>query len=399
VSATHRWPLLGTIYKEIYRAAADSVAHLAKQNPAIAGIYARNSYALGTWEVGRSDIDLTVVWLQPSQEIIDRFHLDYSKLQKRFPMLGEIEMIDDRHLAAWTRHGIPGLHSRDWKILAGDCKPRCQYNGSERFDRVRHAVAVYRYQFLRQFWKRPRPGHTVQRAAAKLMRVLGQAPPCERNSDRLLALCLKELSRAVGATPWPESGPLVEYKSQLGGLARPSVRRNGQMPSRDGVRAALALLQSSAPRHVLVDAAFDFTKIERDFPGALIWDHAVFRFYLCFVDPLEYFGLLRERIVFQGEDPLREAFLLPEAALRDTVCHYSIDMLTYPYRAGLDTLAAGEFRDLLYGWFLRTLRYFEEGFIDFNYYSLRQYFGNRHSEEVGRFSLLHGIAEELSTHL
>ena len=314
-------------------------------------------------------------------------------------MLGEVEMIDDRHLAAWTRHGISGFHSQDWKILAGDAKPHCQYDGSERFDRVRHAVAVYRYQFLRYFWERPRSGQTVQRAAAKLMTTLGHAPPDEGSADRLLATCLKELSGAVRAIPWPTGEPLVEYESLLGELARPSLSRNGHMRSSEGVLAALALVQPSAPQHVLADGEFDVTKIESAFPGALIWDPVVFHFYLCFVDPLEYFGLLRERIVFQGEDPLREVFPLTEVALRDTVCHYSIDMLTYPYRADLNALPAGAFQDLLYGWFLRTLRYFEEGFIDFDYYSLRQYFGNRHSEELSRFSLLHGIAGELSTHL
>jgi hypothetical protein len=64
----------------------------------------------------------------------------------------------------------------------------------------------------------------------------------------------------------------------------------------------------------------------------------VFRFYLSFVDPLEHFTLLGGRSVLEGTDPLREAFPITHAELRETVCHYAVDLLTFPYRPGLASL-------------------------------------------------------------
>jgi hypothetical protein len=85
--------------------------------------------------------------------------------------------------------------------------------------------------------------------------------------------------------------------------------------------------------------------------------------------------------------------------LRDSVCHYAVDMLTYPYRSEVEKQSAAEFRNTLYAWYLRTLRYFEDGTFDFQYHTLRSYFGSRFPEDTPRFQLLHSIAGELSAHL
>lgn len=397
VLATQRLPLLGLVYRGIYKAAADAVADLATRNREIAGIYARNSYALGTWEPGRSDIDLTVAWHHPTEDAIGRFYSAYAGLRKRFPMLGEIEMIDACHLGAWTRHGISGLHCKDWKTLAGE-KPQSHYRGDEALDRIRYAVSVYRYQFLKYFWQRPRDKQTLQRAAAKLMKALGQAPSKERDSNRLLALCLSEISRAVEATRLPVDEPYVDYGSLIGDLPRSSRRLTGETSLGEGVLSVLTSSRESAARHVLVDPGVDFTEVIGAYPRAVFWDRPTFHFYLCFVDPLEYFLLLRERI-FQGDDPLRELFALSRVALRDTVCHYTADMLTYPYQPQLISLSNDEFQNVLYAWFLRTLRYFEQEVIDFDYGSLRRYFGDRYDESGTRFSQLHMVGCDLSRHL
>ena len=66
VQATSHWPVAGSLYRSIYHSAARAVGDLASREPRLAGIYARNSYALGTWEPGRSDIDLTAIWSGPN---------------------------------------------------------------------------------------------------------------------------------------------------------------------------------------------------------------------------------------------------------------------------------------------------------------------------------------------
>lgn len=398
VWSTYRWPLLGATYRGIYRAAANSVARLAPRHPKIAGIYARNSYALGTWQAGRSDIDFTVVWREPRQGAIDAFHAAYTKLQARFPMLGEVEMIDEMHLDGWTKHGFSGLHSREWKKLAGNHELQCRYVGSESFDQVRHAVAIYRYQFLKYFWGQPQ-GMAAERAAAKVVRTLGGTFEENGHSDRLLEKCISALSRAVRATVVRFDDTIVDYDLLIGAVSPRAVMSGAAAPSITGVRAVIASAADEAQKHVLVDDDFDFATIKSLYPAAIVWNPTVFRFYLSFVDPLEYFALLRDRTICHGEDPLREPFAMTEGALRDTICNYAVDMLTYPYRSDVARLSARDFQNVLYGWYLRTLRYFEDGTLDFRYDTLRDYFGSRHSEDVDRFSLLRGIATDLSIHL
>jgi hypothetical protein len=398
VRFTHRWPVLGAAYRGIYRAAADSVAQLAKRHPQIAGIYVRNSYALGTWEAGRSDIDFTVIWREPQEEEIAAFHSAYTKLQARFRMLGEVEMIDALHLDGWTKYGFSGLHSRDWKKLAGNHELQCQYGGSESLDRVRHGVAVYRYQFLKYFWEQPR-GMAAERAAAKVVRTLGGKSVKEDHSDRLLEQCMAALSQAVRATAVPSDDAFVDCDLFIGTASPPATMPCAPAPSLAGVRAVVTSAADGAQKHVLVDDDFDLAIVKSLYPGAIVWNPTVFCFYLSFVDPLEYFALLRERIVCYGEDPFREPLAITESALRGTICNYAVDMLTYPYRKDVATLPAKDFQNILYGWYLRTLRYFEEGTLDFNYCTLREYFRNRHPADQNRFTLLRGIASELSAYL
>jgi hypothetical protein len=200
-------------------------------------------------------------------------------------------------------------------------------------------------------------------------------------------------------TTAPAKGASVDHAATIGKVLPPISQIDAGALPMDGLHAVIASAAGAAQKHVIVDDCCDLAKIESLFPGAIVWHPGVFQFYLSFLDPLEYFALLRERTVFYGKDPLREEFALGKSALRDTVCHYSADMLTYPYRAALAGLSDGEFQNIVYGWYLRTLRYFEDGFVDFDYYSLRQYFKNRHPDSLLRFPLLHGIAGDLSNHL
>ncbi len=389
VRATHRWPLLGSVYRSIYRAAAGSVARLASREPAITGVYARNSYALGTWEAGRSDIDLTLVWRDAPESSIAAFYRSYADLVKRYPMLGEVEMIHERNLPAWSAYGATGLESRCWKKLAGSHTFQCRYAGSEPLDRLRHAVSIYRYQFLPRVWNPRESPVTLYRLAAKILRQFGAPPPAPGAPADLLEQSMAALSRAVRQLPLPQQEPLVDYEALLEHrpVSLPRTAGSGAFP-------VIALAGSTKARHVLA-----FSGLRPEFTDATIMDGDLFRFYLTFVDPLEYLELLRGRTILQGEDPLRERWPLSRRALRETVCAYAVDMLTFPYRSHVASIPDREFRDLLYGWFLRTLRYFETGVFTFDYGRLREYFGARHAEDLPRFPLLCAIAAELSDHM
>lgn len=397
VRATHRWPVLGSIYRSIYTSAAEAAGELAARHAGVAGIYARNSYALGTWEPGRSDIDLTVVWIEPAAARAEAFSADYERLKQRFPMLGEVEMIDALHLPAWSQYGVSGLESARWKRLGGSHVHRCRYEGVERLDRVRHAVSIYCHQFLPKFWQEPRDEKTLQRMAAKIRRQLGLCVRDGADAAGLMKDCLRELAHAIRELPGDAGGSQVDYATVLGtpvSAASLPPRSNGAREA--GVESVLSYGPASAARHVVVREEFAITAIASRFPGASVMNEDVFRFYLTSVDPLEYFTLLRNRAILEGEDPLRVPFPMAGQALRETVCHYAVDLLTFPYRPGLDALPEKQFRDLLYGWFLRTLKYFEDGRVTFDYHLLREHFGRRYEEGEPRFALMHGIAGAVS---
>jgi hypothetical protein len=394
VRATHDWPVLNPIYRSMYRSAATAAGRLQEITGGAGAVYARNSYALNTWIPGRSDIDLTVIWREATRKQVDDFHGRYERLRKRFPMLGEVEMLDADHLEAWTSQAVTGLESRHWIKLSGDHHFVCRYAGDERLDRLRHAVAIYRYNLLPLYWRSAVPDESFWRFAAKLLRQFDKPLPPLRVPGEVLAACLRELSAQIAGLATHEESGTLDYPVLIGDMSaaeRHSVDLGG---------ACLALLGRAldpVPRYALVSPETE--TIARELEDAVVMDPNVFKFYLSSVDPLEYLSLLRGRIIFAGADPLSTPYPISASAFQSSVRYYAAQMLTYPYRREIPSMPSGQFRDLLYAWFLLTLRYFEDGRMDFQYHTLREYFGSRHCETQDRFQLLHGIADDLIKHL
>src|SRR6188768_3181945 len=96
VRATRNWPGPRHAYTQMYRQAEAAAGRLTRANQSVVGIYTRNSYADGTWVPGISDIDLTVVFRNPSTPDLDLFHERYDRLRTVFPMLGELELFEER---------------------------------------------------------------------------------------------------------------------------------------------------------------------------------------------------------------------------------------------------------------------------------------------------------------
>jgi hypothetical protein len=398
VRATRHWPGPRHVYTKLYQQAAAAAGRLAHSEQSIVGIYARNSYADGTWLPGVSDIDLTVVFRNASAHDLHRFRERYDRLRTVFPMLGETELLEERHVEAWTARGYVGDQARRWQRIGGAHQLHVCYRGDERLDRLRHATAIYRYNLLPLFSYSAKSDSTFQRFAAKLFRLFDKpAPPSEYDRSRLLAVCLRELSQQIAAVPLDNHGGAVDYAKLLGDCR--SVERRASVPTSAYCTALLGRAEDIIPRYALVPTGT--TELDRALSGTTVMDLPVFRFYLCHVDPLEYLGLLRARTTFHGPDVLATPFPLSRRMLRDSVQHYAVQMLTFPYRRELDEMTTGEFRNLFYGWFLRTLRFFEDGHMDFQYHVLRDYFGSRHLDGGGetRTALLLDVADDLAPHL
>jgi hypothetical protein len=223
------------------------------------------------------------------------------------------------------------------------------------------------------------------------------APPSALDRSRLLAVCLRELSEQVAAVPLDNEAGALDYPTLLGDC--PFVERRSPVATAARCTALLGRVEDVIPRYALVPTGT--TELDRELAGTMVMDLPVFRFYLCYVDPLEYLGLLRARTTFHGPDVLATPFPLSRWTLGDSVRHYAVQMLTFPYRRELDAMTAGEFGNLFYGWFLRTLRFLEDGHMEFDYHKLRDYFGSRHLDSGGetRTALLLSVADDLAPHL
>lgn len=398
VRATHDWPGLTQLYAKVYRQAAAAAGRLASGADSIAGVYARNSYAEGTWIAGVSDIDLTVVFRNASVADRDRFHERYGRLRRVFPMLGETELLEERHVAAWTARAYAGHQARHWQRLGGSHQLRLCYRGDERLDRLRHATGIYRYTLLPLFGHAASSDATFHRGVAKLLRLFDKpAPPSALAPTQALAMCLRELSTQIARLPSDDEGAPLDYRALLGECRFAERRSSVQTPEQ--CTALLGRAADVVPRYALVHTGTP--EFDRELANMIVMDLPVFRFYLCYVDPLEYFALLLARTTFRGADVLATPFPLSRRMLVDSVRHYAVGMLTVPYRRNLDTMPAAEFRNLFYGWFLRTLRFLEDGRLEFQYHVLREYFGTRLLDSDGqtRAALLLAAADAIAPHL
>jgi len=395
VRATHAWPGPKHLYRALYHRAGKAVGRLADTTGSIAGIYARNSYALGTWTPGLSDIDLTVVWRHPSAADLTTFHDQFDRLRRTFPMIGEVEMIEERHVGAWSSRGFAGFQSSSWRKLGGNHELQVRYLSDERVDRVRHATAIYRYN-LTPLFASGNEGWAFGRFAAKLFRLFDKPAPQTENDGDVMAACLRELSNQIAALPDTDESDSVACYPLV--VARPAVL-SALRPGNSSCVGLLGRGSDAVVRYVLVSP--DVASISRGNAPQITMDATVFRFYLCFVDPLEYVALARDRTVFFGPDPIAAPARISLATFRESVRHYAVQMLTCPYRREFGYTSDAEFRDLLYGWFLRTLRFLEDGEMTFEYHVLRDYFGKRHVEGPPdkRCGLLLGICDDLVRHL
>ena len=210
-------------------------------------------------------------------------------------MLGEVEIIDANHFGAWAMHGFTGLHSGQWKKIAGTHRAGYTYRGSEQLDRIRHAVSVYRHLFLRYLWANA-PAHILERAAAKDSQTSWQCPGSEEQRRWVVAILPKRAFAFDKNNRFASRGTADRRPALVGKLEPP--RMAVPIPAAKGVRCVVAPHVSRAQKHVLVEGDFDLQEIKTNYPDGVLWNRNLFDFYLSHVDPIEYFAMLRERIGF-----------------------------------------------------------------------------------------------------
>ena len=121
------WPFK-RINRLPYHLAIVAFTHLCGRFKEVNAAYVRHSLVLGEWTPGLSDIDLTIILRdgmssKEDYSFYDRFFRQYLRMKHLLPMLGEVEVMDERQFRIWQRFGFRGRWAISWRLVFGlECR-------------------------------------------------------------------------------------------------------------------------------------------------------------------------------------------------------------------------------------------------------------------------------------
>lgn len=285
----NRWP---------YTVALRAVCRAVAKHPEVRSLYLRHGLAAGVWTPGLSDIDLSVILksgLDPGSDfrVVHAIRTRYRSLKKWFPMLGELEILEEDDLLPWLRATSETPQPRNWTLL----------HGTPAVD-----LALDRWSGWRE-----------RALGVALWIYLDLLPPClaQPESDLRTADTLRRLRkilRLLRAVPGGSSGPapaltaesgVCEVATELERVAR--TIGDEQPPSRAFEKCTIVLpdkllvvLPDGARAHqIAAEVAADDSGLPV-MPLSL----SVFRYLVRRYDPYIYDFLATNRGIVHGDDPL-----------------------------------------------------------------------------------------------
>jgi hypothetical protein len=159
-----------------YRLALNRFERLCRKFPEIQGVYLRHGLAQAGWVPGISDIDLTVTYVRglPAGDefrFLRAFRESVVRLRRAFPMLMDVEILDQELLTSFTRFGIRGLDRADWKVLSGPAV-LLRRDSQSATDRIDDALCRFFEHLLPRYSEPPTylVGQRMWRAASRILR-------------------------------------------------------------------------------------------------------------------------------------------------------------------------------------------------------------------------------------
>ncbi len=167
----------------------------------IKSIYLRHGMSKKNWVPAISDIDLTIIIdsnLMPegSFNFLKSFWEKFERLKKYFPMLGEVDILDETEIESWTRFTIRGYEARNWKLLYGEETVKSSYKSDQNMiavDSLNYAVTNYLEYFIPKFYSSGNSDFIINaelsRLVSKILKYSGS--PFNDNRRRLNQTGLK----------------------------------------------------------------------------------------------------------------------------------------------------------------------------------------------------------------
>ncbi len=419
-------PALRRINAAPYALAFGLLTRLCTRTPGVAGAFVRSGMARQGWTPGLSDVDLLVVLDDGLSAVEERrtalaVTRSYRRLRRGLPMLGELEVVTARHLAARVSYGVDAGTAASWPRLGNP--PPLPVVDEPALSSALGPLRAYRYHLLPWCWAErdgdPRAPFVRGRAIAKLRRTLGvpaAAGPDDRTPAELLVVGLTALGGAL-ARPIVAERAAPAYRDALVGseVTAASATTGLSESSLEALDCIVAPAKARGRVYaVLSDDADNETRqrcvadVLGCFDSPVIVDRLVLAQLLLTVDPLEHFGLLQRRTILHGRDPLPLPYGLGDGTLRSSVLGYAVDMLGYPYSEEWQKLSSRAFSDMLLGWFVRTAAYLVDDVMEMTFDRQRAYYRSRFpdlaaqvdpdlgtDDEERRFTVLRALTDEI----
>ena len=114
------------------------------------------------WVPAVSDIDLTVIIdgsLTELQEynFLKSFWKKFERLKKIFPMIGEVDILNENQIDSWTKFTIRDYETREWKLLYGAKTVTSNYKVNRALlavDSLNFAITNFLEYFIPKFYSK-----------------------------------------------------------------------------------------------------------------------------------------------------------------------------------------------------------------------------------------------------
>jgi hypothetical protein len=355
-----------------YAAAISAFRIVFRKKSEITAIYLRNGMAQAEWVPGLSDIDFTVVLrsdLSAKQEydFLILFWKQFRVLQSCFPMLGEVEILDEQSLALWFVHSRLHPEPPKWVELHGrkHCDDVADHSRDWRRRALNCAICIYLDYFLPCVAEPVLFTHRqdLQRRARKIMRLLRPIfldaglsiePFLKNDPYDLMATLLVALESAAGLFASDSRHRRFSSSRQ----ANAPISRDG-LPKPlcvDVIRSVLRIKEKHTwvllkdglePEHVCSTIRGIRDSQIGGFETAIILPSALFAYVVRDYYPYDYANMERNCQIVFGDDPFNE--IAPPAAV--SFLNHTLDripnILKYPRSEELFSIATRKSKESL----------------------------------------------------
>jgi len=169
------WPFI-YLNKLPYHFAVKTFIYFFSSFKEIKSIYLRHGMTKKNWVPAISDIDLTIIIdgnLLPEEtyDFLKSFWEKFERLKKIFPVLGEVDILDESEIESWTRFTIRGYEARNWKLLYGEKTVKSNYKSDQNMisvDSLNYAITNYLEYFIPKFYSKGNPDIIVSAELSRL---------------------------------------------------------------------------------------------------------------------------------------------------------------------------------------------------------------------------------------